>query len=114
MSFDLKITGGLVFDGDGNVPVRADIAVSGGKIAEIGSQLGDAARTIDATGCIVTPGFIDLHSHYDGQATWDDRLEPSVCHGVTTTVMGNCGVGFAPVHDADHDRLIKLMEGVED
>lgn len=114
MTFDLKITGGLIHDGEGGEPYLADIGIRDGRIAEIGSGLGDARRTIDAEGCIVTPGFIDLHSHYDGQATWDDRLEPSVCHGVTTTVMGNCGVGFAPVHKTDHERLIKLMEGVED
>tara|TARA_R110002073_G_scaffold289878_10_gene454809 strand:+ start:1927 stop:3693 length:1767 start_codon:yes stop_codon:yes gene_type:complete len=114
MTFDTKIIGGTVFDGNGGDGVQANIGIRGGRIVEIGACDGDAKRIIDATGCIVTPGFIDLHSHYDGQATWDDRMEPSVCHGVTTTVMGNCGVGFAPVHDGDHDRLIKLMEGVED
>ncbi|MCW5725488.1 MAG: amidohydrolase family protein [Maricaulaceae bacterium] len=114
MAFDVKITGGMVHDGEGGEPRRADIGVKDGRIAEIGACSGAAARVIDAEGMIVTPGFIDLHSHYDGQATWDGRMEPSVRHGVTTTIMGNCGVGFAPVRAADHDRLIRLMEGVED
>src|SRR5581483_3808245 len=72
------------------------------------------AREVDADGALVTPGFVDIHTHYDGQATWDHRLQPSSDHGVTTVVMGNCGVGFAPVRDTDHDQLIELMEGVED
>ncbi|MEA1941739.1 MAG: amidohydrolase family protein [Pseudomonadota bacterium] len=112
--YDLKITGGTLHDGSGGEGFVADIAVKDGRIAAIGGDLGEAARTIDATGRIVTPGFIDIHTHYDGQASWDDELRPSVDHGVTTAVMGNCGVGFAPVREADHDKLIKLMEGVED
>ena len=112
--YDLKITGGTLHDGSGGEGFVADIAVKDGRIAAIGEDLGEAARTIDATGRIVTPGFIDIHTHYDGQASWDDELRPSVDHGVTTAVMGNCGVGFAPVREADHDKLIKLMEGVED
>ncbi len=113
MSLDLKITGGLVYDGSGGDAVRADIGVRDGHIVEVG-DCGDAERTLDADGVIVTPGFIDLHTHYDGQISWDEQLRPSVNFGVTTTVMGNCGVGFAPVREADRDDLIKLMEGVED
>lgn len=114
MSFDVKITGGMVYDGDGGEAVRADIGVKGGYIAEIGECRSAAQRTINAEGAIVTPGFVDLHTHYDGQITWDQELKPSVNHGVTTIIMGNCGVGFAPVRKTDHDRLVRLMEGVED
>ena len=112
--FDLKIEGGLVFDGTGGPAVWTDIGITAGRIAAIGNDIGEAKRTIDARGQIVTPGFIDVHTHYDGQASWDGDLRPSIDHGVTTAVMGNCGVGFAPVREADHDKLIKLMEGVED
>ena len=114
MTYDIKITGGLVYDGNGTAPVQADIAIKDGRIAEIGQINADATRTIDAQGAIVTPGFLDLHTHYDGQVSWDDELAPSVNHGVTTAILGSCGVGFAPVREADHDRLIRLMEGVED
>ena len=114
MSYDIRISGGLVHDGSGAPARRADIGIRHGIITAVGDCPDEAVREIDAEGCIVTPGFLDLHSHYDGQATWDDQLEPSSRHGVTTTVMGNCGVGFAPVKDTDHERLIKLMEGVED
>jgi N-acyl-D-aspartate/D-glutamate deacylase len=114
MTFDLKIRNGLVFDGDGAEPLRADIGVRNGRIAEIGACAAGADRTIDAEGAIVTPGFIDLHTHYDGQISWDEEMRPSVNFGVTTVLMGNCGVGFAPVRPRDHDRLIRLMEGVED
>ena len=113
MSLDLKITAGLVYDGNGGDAMRADIGVRDGYIAEVG-VCGEAERTLDADGSIVTPGFIDLHTHYDGQISWDEQLRPSVNFGVTTTVLGNCGVGFAPVREADRDDLIKLMEGVED
>lgn len=112
--YDLKIAGGEIHDGSGGQAVRADIAVKDGRIAAIGPDLGAAERTLDASGKLVTPGFIDIHTHYDGQASWDGELRPSIDHGVTTAVMGNCGVGFAPVREADHDKLIKLMEGVED
>ena len=112
--YDIKIVGGMLFDGSGDAGRVADIAVKDGRIAAIGTELGQARRTIDASGRIVTPGFIDIHTHYDGQASWDPDLRPSIDHGVTTAVMGNCGVGFAPVREADHDKLIKLMEGVED
>ncbi|NNE40353.1 MAG: amidohydrolase family protein [Marinicaulis sp.] len=114
MTFDLKISSGLVYDGDGGEPVRASIGVKDGRIAEIGECAADADRNVDAEGAIVTPGFIDLHTHYDGQISWDEELRPSVNHGVTTLIMGNCGIGFAPVHEHDHDRLVRLMEGVED
>jgi N-acyl-D-aspartate/D-glutamate deacylase len=111
---DLVIRGGTVVDGTGSDPRTADVAVSGGVVTAVGRIDGAAARELDADGLLVTPGFVDIHCHYDGQATWDDRLVPSTWHGVTTIVSGNCGVGFAPVRPADHDRLIELMEGVED
>jgi len=112
--FDTIIRNGLVIDGNGGAPFEADVAISDGKIAAIGNNLGEAQKSIDAKGCIVTPGFIDLHTHYDGQISWDEELKPSVNHGVTTVVMGNCGVGFAPCRKGDQDRLVRLMEGVED
>jgi N-acyl-D-amino-acid deacylase len=111
---DLVIRGGLVIDGTGNEPFEADVAVSNGKIVAVGGVKGAGAHEIDARGRIVTPGFVDVHTHYDGQITWENRLKPSSGHGVTTVVMGNCGVGFAPVRDGDHGLMIKLMEGVED
>ncbi|WP_428267112.1 N-acyl-D-amino-acid deacylase family protein [Haliangium sp.] len=114
MSFDLKITGGRVIDGTGRPSVRADVAIKDGVIAEVGTVTDAAERVIDAEGAIVTPGFVDIHTHYDGQVSWDSDLAPSCYHGVTTAVMGNCGVGFAPVRERDHERLITLMEGVED
>ncbi len=112
--FDLVIKGGLVVDGTGAEPRVANIGIKDGLIAEIGSILDSAKETIHANGAWVTPGFIDLHTHYDGQATWDDAFVPSIYHGVTTLVMGNCGVGFAPVRKGEEPRLIELMEGVED
>lgn len=114
MPYDLIIQNGLIYDGDGGAPYGANIGIKNGEIAEIGACDGEATETIDASGAIVTPGFIDLHTHYDGQVSWDEKFEPSVYHGVTTVVMGSCGVGFAPVRPADHDKLIRLMEGVED
>jgi N-acyl-D-aspartate/D-glutamate deacylase len=101
-------------DGTGAAPFEADVGVKDGAIAAIGRIAGAGAEEIDAKGQIVIPGFVDIHTHYDGQATWDGRMQPSSWHGVTTVVMGNCGVGFAPCKPADHDRLIQLMEGVED
>jgi N-acyl-D-aspartate/D-glutamate deacylase len=112
--FDLVIRGGKLFDGTGAAPSEGDIAIKDGVIAKIGTITGEGVREIDARGQIVTPGFVDIHTHYDGQASWDAELRPSIDHGVTTAVMGNCGVGFAPVRESDHDKLIKLMEGVED
>lgn len=111
---DLVIRGGTVADGTGAPPRTADVAITDGVVTSVGAVDGTAARTIDADGALVTPGFVDIHTHYDGQATWDERLAPSSWHGVTTVVASNCGVGFAPVAPADHDRLIQLMEGVED
>src|SRR3954452_18810648 len=111
---DLIIRGGTVLDGTGSDARTADVAVDGGTITAVGHLDGTATRTIDADGLLVTPGFVDIHAHYDGQATWDERLIPSSWHGVTTVVAGNCGVGFAPVRPADHQQLIELMEGVED
>ena len=113
--FDLIIRNGNIVDGTGAPARTADIAVQDGVIAEIGERLdGDAAREVDAAGQLVTPGWVDIHTHYDGQATWDDELGPSAWHGVTTLVMGNCGVGFAPAKPDRHEWLIGLMEGVED
>jgi len=111
---DLIIRGGTLIDGTGDPARPADVGISGGRIAEIGSDLGAARRELDACGLLVTPGWVDVHTHYDGQATWDSLLSPSCWHGVTTVVMGNCGVGFAPVRPGSHEYLIKLMEGVED
>ncbi len=113
-TFDVKIVGGTLIDGTGGAPRVSNLGIRAGKIVEIGPCEGDAESTIDATGALVTPGFIDLHCHYDGQVSWDPDLVPTVLHGVTTCVMGNCGVGFAPVRAADRARLIELMEGVED
>ena len=95
-------------------PLTADVGVADGVIREVGSITSPARRVLDADGALVTPGFVDIHTHYDAQATWADRLIPSSDHGVTTVVMGNCGVGFAPVRPTDHELLIELMEGVED
>lgn len=113
--FDLKITNGTIVDGTGAPRFVGDIAIQDGVITAIGSNLtGDAVETIDATGCLVAPGFVDIHTHYDGQATWDPVLDPSASHGVTTVVVGNCGVGFAPVRPGKESWLVELMEGVED
>src|SRR5688572_6241488 len=111
---DLVIRGGTLIDGTGAPARTADVAVEGGRIVEVGRVSGAARRTFDADGLAVTPGFVDIHTHYDGQATWDPQLAPSCWHGVTTLVMGNCGVGFAPVRPDQHAFLIELMEGVED
>ncbi|WOJ96577.1 amidohydrolase family protein [Congregibacter brevis] len=114
MEYDLKITGGLVYDGEGSEPRQTNVAVRNGAIVAIGECAGEARETLDATGHIVTPGFVDLHTHYDGQVSWDAGMQPSVNHGVSTVVMGSCGVGFAPVREGDREKLIRLMEGVED
>jgi len=111
---DLVVRSGSVIDGTGQPAFTADVAINDGQIAEIGHIRGKGRREVDADGALVTPGFVDIHTHYDGQATWSNRMSPSSHHGVTTVVMGNCGVGFAPVRPTDHDLLIELMEGVED
>ncbi|MFT4774757.1 MAG: N-acyl-D-aspartate/D-glutamate deacylase, partial [Ilumatobacter sp.] len=113
--YDLLIRGGSVIDGTGADARIADIAVSNGVIVAVGADLAGTADTVvNASGSLVIPGIVDIHAHYDGQATWDSRMHPSSWHGVTTAVMGNCGVGFAPVVASNHDKLIELMEGVED
>ena len=112
--YDLIIRSGLVVDGMGGEPFVGDVAVDGGEVAAVGRLTGKGRQEIDAEGAVTAPGFVDVHTHYDGQATWDDRLQPSSWHGVTTVVMGNCGVGFAPVRPENRDRLVELMEGVED
>ena len=111
---DVVIRGGTVFDGSGGAPFEADVAVANGQIADVGAFAGKGREEIDAKGCMVTPGFVDAHTHYDGQLIWSERLSPSSSHGVTTVATGNCGVGFAPCRPEDHTRLIKLLEGVED
>jgi len=112
--FDLVIRGGRLVDGSGAPERVADVAVAGGIVAEVGRGLGPGRREIGADGLLVTPGFVDIHTHYDAQATWDRQLTPSAWHGVTTAVFGNCGVGFAPVSRGAEGYLINLMEGVED
>ncbi len=111
---DVVIRGGMIIDGDGGTPYRGDLAIDGDRISTVGSKAGSARREIDADGLLVTPGWVDVHTHYDGQATWDPILAPSSWHGVTTTLCGNCGVGFAPVRKENHQELIDLMEGVEE
>jgi N-acyl-D-aspartate/D-glutamate deacylase len=111
---DYLIKGGTIVDGSGGAPTTGDVGVRDGDIVAVGSVTEEAREVIDAAGALVTPGFIDLHTHYDGQVTWDDALEPSASNGVSTVVLGNCGVGFAPVRPADHAELIDMMEGVED
>ncbi|WP_333586727.1 N-acyl-D-amino-acid deacylase family protein [Phenylobacterium sp.] len=113
-AFDLVLRGGTVADGTGAPTYEADVAIRDGRIVQVGEVRGAGAEEIDARGRLVTPGFVDIHTHYDGQAAWDTHMQPSSWHGVTTVVMGNCGVGFAPCRPADHDRLVRLMEGVED
>jgi N-acyl-D-aspartate/D-glutamate deacylase len=113
-AFDVVIRGGTVMDGNGGTPFEADVAIKDGKIAAIGSIAGSGVEEVDARGLSVTPGFVDIHTHYDGQAMWDSHLAPSSWHGVTTVVMGNCGVGFAPVRHDTQDKVVALMEGVED
>ncbi|MFB3079193.1 MAG: amidohydrolase family protein, partial [Lysobacterales bacterium] len=114
--YDLMIRNGKLVDGTGAAARQADVAVENGRIAVVGEVNGPAAKEIDATGLLVTPGWVDTHSHMDGQATWDPILKPAVNHGITTLVMGNCGVGFAPCKPTDeaHDLMISVMEDVED
>ncbi|GHC77065.1 amidohydrolase [Pseudorhodoferax aquiterrae] len=112
--FDTVIRGGTIVDGSGASRFTGDVGITGGRIVEVGGKLGAGRREVDATGAIVTPGWVDVHTHYDGQVTWDPYLSPSTDHGVTSVVMGNCGVGFAPVRPDRRDWLISVMEGVED
>jgi N-acyl-D-amino-acid deacylase len=114
MAYELIIRNGTIVDGLGGEPFVGDVAIVDGVIAAVGAVDGESAKELDATGLLVTPGFVDLHTHYDGQAIWSDRLTPSSAHGVTTAVMGNCGVGFAPCRPDDHETLVDLMAGVED
>lgn len=115
MTYDLIIRNGTIVDGLGGKPYVGDVAVADNVITAVGAINGATAdREIDATGLLVTPGFVDLHTHYDGQSIWSERLTPSSAHGVTTVVMGNCGVGFAPCRQDDHDVLVDVMAGVED
>src|SRR4051812_5737627 len=111
---DLVIRNGTVVDGTGAARRRADVAIDGDRIVEVGAVSGRGRREIDAAGLLVTPGFVDMHTHYDAQVTWDPFLTPSSWHGCTTVIMGNCGVGFAPVKPDRHQWLIGIMEGVED
>ncbi len=111
---DVVIRGGTILDGTGREGFTGDIAIDDGRLIEVGGKAGQSRREIAADGLLVTPGFVDIHTHYDGQAVWDSHLAPSAWHGVTTAVMGNCGVGFAPCKPADRERLVELMEGVED
>jgi N-acyl-D-aspartate/D-glutamate deacylase len=112
--FDCKIVGGTIVDGRGGPAFAGDVAIRGDRVVGVGDCPGQARRVVDARGAHVLPGFVDLHTHYDGQVTWDEELEPSSLHGVTTCVMGSCGVGFAPVRPGREDALVELMEGVED
>ena len=111
---DTVIRGGTIVDGTGKPGYTGDVALEGGKIASVGGKAGPGKREIDANGLLITPGWVDVHTHYDGQATWDPVLAPSSWHGVTTIMFGNCGVGFAPVRNEDHTSLIGLMESIEE
>ena len=113
-AFDMVIRGGTVVDGSGGEPFKADVAIRNGRIAQVGKVAGRGREELDAKDLIVTPGFVDIHTHYDGQVTWEQRVTPSSQHGVTTVVMGNCGIGFAPCRPDDRAALVRLMEGVED
>src|SRR5579859_722123 len=111
---DLVIRGGTIADGRGGDLFEADVAIEHGRISEVGKVMAKGKEEIDARGKLVAPGFVDVHTHYDGQVTWSQDITPSSQNGVTTAIMGNCGVGFAPCRPADRERLIQLMEGVED
>ena len=112
--YDLIIRNATIVDGTGRPSFDGDVAISDGKIAKVGAVDGEAKREIDAQGKLLAPGWVDVHSHMDGQATWDPLCSPAANHGITTLIMGNCGVGFAPCAPERHEWLIQLMEGVED
>ena len=113
--YDMVIKGGTIIDGTGAPAFKGDVAIQNGKIAEVSETIeAPAKEVVDASGLLVTPGFVDMHTHYDAQATWDPYVSPSGWHGCTTVVMGNCGVGFAPCRPEDREWLIGVMEGVED
>src|ERR1700726_3550251 len=111
---DIVIRGGTIIDGTGRAPFTGDVAIAGSRLVGVGGKQGPGRREIDADGLLVTPGWVDVHTHYDGQAMWDPMLSPSCWHGVTTTMFGNCGVGFAPVRAEHRGALMDLMEGVEE
>ena len=111
---DIKIENANIVDGTGAPARKGAIGIRDGLIAAVGEVTEDAQEVVDAAGALATPGWVDVHTHYDGQVTWDDQIDPSASHGVTTVVMGNCGVGFAPVKPGAEQELIELMEGVED
>src|SRR6185295_5688215 len=111
---DLVVRNGTVIDGTGAAPRQVDVAIVDGLITALEPKAGSARREVNAEGLLVTPGWVDIHTHYDGQATWDPEMTPSGWHGVTTAIFGNCGVGFAPVRREDRDWLVQTMEGVED
>src|ERR1700733_7165664 len=112
--YDLILKDGVIVDGTGAPQRAGDVAIRNGRIEAVGKVSGPAKRTLDAGGAVITPGFVDIHTHYDGQVSWDQVLAPSSINGVTSVAMGNCGVGFAPAHADKHDFLIALLEGVED
>ena len=112
--FDLKIVGGTIVDGTGAPAFQGDVALDGDRIVQVGGKAGPGKRVVKAEGRLVTPGWVDVHTHYDGQATWDSEMAPSSWHGVTTVLMGNCGVTFAPVRPDDRVFLAEMMESVED
>ena len=111
---ELVIRGGTIVDGTGTPGYTGDLAIDDGRLSAVGERCGRGAREINADGLLITPGWVDIHTHYDGQVTWDPILAPSSCQGSTTILMGNCGVGFAPARPEHRDSLIELMEGVED
>jgi len=110
VDFDLVIRNGLVVDGTGAAGFEADVGIRSGRIVTVGNVTGATSEELDATGQFVTPGFVDIHTHYDGQVTWENRLKPSSAHGVTTVLMGNCGVGFAPCRPDQRDLLVRRMK----
>lgn len=112
--YDYLIKDAQIVDGTGNTPVNGNVAVKDGQITGVGDVDGQAKEVITADGAVLTPGWVDVHTHFDGQVSWDDTLDPSFSHGVTSIVMGNCGVGFAPCPPGGEQRMIELMEGVED